>query len=94
VVVTADVTGIDADLVTGGTISGTVTAAGALDEAGICVYAIGADGDVAERAFTRASGAYRVANLAAQTYNVAFDPTCRRSHSSYFASMRTTGKFR
>jgi len=87
VVVTADVTGIDADLVAGGTISGTVTAAGALDEAGICVYTIGADGNVAERAFTRASGAYRVANLAAQTYNVAFDPTCRRSHSSYFASV-------
>jgi len=87
VAVTANATGIDADLVAGGTISGTVTAAGALDEAGICVYAIGADGSVAGRAFTRANGTYRVANLAAQTYNVTFDPTCRRSQSSYFASL-------
>ncbi len=89
VVLTANATGIDADLVAGGTISGTVTAAGALDEAGICVYAIGvgADGSVAGRTITRASGAYRVANLAAQTYNVTFDPTCRRSQSSYFGSL-------
>ncbi len=80
-------TGIDAELQAGATISGTVTATGALDDAGICVYATGVDGSGAGSAITGASGTYRVANLAAQTYNVAFDPTCGRSHSSYFASL-------
>jgi hypothetical protein len=87
VVLRADTTGIDADLVAGGTIAGTVTAAGALDEAGICVYEIGKDGSVAGRGFTGANGAYRVANLAAQTYDLTFDPTCRRSQSSYFGPL-------
>jgi hypothetical protein len=87
VVLPGDATGIDAELQAGATISGTVTATGALDDAGICVYATGVDGSAAGSAITGASGTYRVANLAAQTYNVAFDPTCGRSHSSYFASL-------
>jgi hypothetical protein len=38
-------------------------------------------------AITGASGGYQVANLAAGTYDVTFDPTCGRSQSSYFASL-------
>jgi hypothetical protein len=87
VTVPVDATGIDAELVPGATISGTVTATGALDDAGICVYALASDGSVAGHAITGASGGYQVANLAAQPYDVRFDPTCDRSQSSYFASL-------
>jgi hypothetical protein len=87
VAVPADATGIDAELMAGATISGTVTATGALDDAGICVYALAPDGSVAGHAITGASGGYQVANLVAQPYDVRFDPTCDRSQSSYFASL-------
>ena len=68
--------GIDAQLASGATITGTVTATGASDNAGICVYALTPAGATATLAVTNASGAYSLANLAAQAYTVKFDPTC------------------
>ena len=77
-------TAIDAQLASGATITGTVTATGASDNAGICVYAITPSGATATKAVTDASGAYSLANLAAQAYTVNFDPTCAQAQVSYF----------
>jgi hypothetical protein len=86
-----DATGIDAQLVSGATITGTVTAMGASDNAGICVYAITPGGATATKAVTNASGAYTLANLAAQAYTVKFDPTCAHAQVSYFGPMTYSG---
>ncbi len=82
--VQADVSGIDAQLVDGATVSGTVTAPGAANYAGICTYAIGPYGAVSEEAVTSAAGAYRLADLAPQAYTIRFDPTCSTGYGSYF----------
>jgi hypothetical protein len=80
----ADVSGINAQLVTGATVSGTVNAPGAANSAGICAYAIEPDGTVTERAVTGAAGGYVLADLAAQAYTIDFDPTCDLSQTSNF----------
>ena len=84
-------TGIDVQLVSGATITGTVTATGASDNAGICVYALTPGGAAATKAVTNASGAYSLANLAAQAYTVNFDPTCAQAQVSYFGSGSYSG---
>ena len=70
----------------GATITGTVSATGASDNAGICVYALTPAGATATKAVTNASGAYSLANLAAQAYTVKFDPTCAQAQVSYFGA--------
>ena len=82
--VPADVSGVDAQLVDGATVSGTVTAPGAANYAGICTYAIGPDGAVSEEAVTSAAGTYRLADLPPQAYTIRFDPTCSTGYGSYF----------
>ena len=80
----ADVSGVDAQLVDGATVSGTVTAPGAANYAGICTYAIGPGGAVSEEAVTSAAGTYRLTDLAPQAYSIKFDPTCSTGYGSYF----------
>jgi hypothetical protein len=82
--VNADVAGINAQLVAGATVSGTVYAPGAANSTGICAYAIEPGGTVAERAVTDAAGGYVLADLAAQGYTIDFDPTCHLSQASNF----------
>ena len=84
-------TGIDAQLASGATITGTVTATGASDNAGICVYALTPAGATATKAVTNGSGAYSLANLAAQAYTVEFDPTCGDAQVSYFGPVTYSG---
>ena len=84
-------TGIDAQLASGATITGTVSATGASDNAGICVYALTPAGATATKAVTNASGAYSLANLAAQAYTVKFDPTCANAQVSYFGPVTYSG---
>ena len=80
----ADVSGIDAQLVDGATVSGTVTAPGAANYAGICTYATGPGGTVVEQAVTSAAGTYRFTDLVPQAYTIRFDPTCSTGSGSYF----------
>src|ERR1700722_9574118 len=69
--------GIDATLGAGGSISGVVTAPGAVNAAGVCVLAFaGADGYFENLAITEADGAYEITNLPADSYKIQFDPTC------------------
>lgn len=82
----ADVTGVDAQLVNGGSLSGTVTAAGAANNTGICVAAVGAGGDVTGLGITSQTGWYEITNLAAGNYRVTIDPTCNGSQASYFSA--------
>ena len=82
--VQADVSGIDAQLVDGATVSGTVTAPGAANYAGICTYATGPGGTVVEQAVTSAAGTYRFTDLVPQAYTIRFDPTCSTGSGSYF----------
>ncbi len=82
----ADVTGVDAQLVNGASLSGTVTAAGAANNAGICVAAVGAGGDVTGLGITSQTGWYEITNLAAGNYRVTIDPTCNGSQASYFSA--------
>ena len=81
----ADVTGVDAQLVNGGRLW-TVTAAGAANNAGICVDAVGAGGDVTGPGITSQTGWYEITNLAAGNYRVRIDPTCNGSQASYFSA--------
>ncbi len=84
--VAANVSAIDAQLVAGSSISGTVTAPGAADNAGICAYAIGVGGHTAGRTVTNIAGVYGITNLGAGSYSLRFDPTCGGSQTSYFSS--------
>ena len=82
----ANVPAIDAQLVAGASIAGTVTAPGAADNAGICVYTMGVSGNIAGRTVSNAVGVYGITNLGAGSYRVRFDPTCSGSQTSYFSS--------
>ena len=70
--VAQDLTGYDAALALGGSISGTVTGAGAGGLAGISVSANGSSVNVS--ATTDANGHFRAAGLPAGSYKVRFDP--------------------
>jgi len=70
--VQANVSGIDAQLVEGATVSGAVAAPGAANYAGICTYAIDPGGTVSEGVVTSASGSYALTDLAPQTYTIKF----------------------
>jgi hypothetical protein len=81
-----DVNGIDARLMNGATLSGTVAAPGAANNAGVCVYALAVGGQLAGRNVTDEMGSYAIPNLAAGSYKVIFDPSCGGSQISYFSS--------
>jgi Putative Ig domain len=76
---------INADLVAGATISGTVTAGGAANAANICVSAMDANGDVDGTAVTDVDGNYAISSLPAESYTLYFDPTCGGVQQSDFA---------
>ena len=73
---------INAALVTGATITGTVTAAvGGSVQAGICVDANQVGGSGFEAATTKADGTYTIAGLATGSYDIEFSPNCGNSGS-------------
>jgi hypothetical protein len=68
---------INAALITGGTISGTVTAAAnGADLSGICVDASQINGTGFENATTSANGSYSISGLGSGQYSVQFSPNC------------------
>jgi hypothetical protein len=68
---------INAALITGGTISGTVTAAAdETDLGGICVDASQINGTGFENATTAADGSYSISGLGTGQYTVEFSPNC------------------
>jgi hypothetical protein len=69
--------GVNASLVAGASISGTVSAVDATESAGICVYAVdAATFDVIGVGVTVGGGSFKIANLPPDTYYVFIDPTC------------------
>jgi hypothetical protein len=85
------VTEIDATLVPGGAITGTVRARTASAEPlrGVCVYASDNQGDYGD-AVTAKNGSYRIVGLDTGTYQVAFDPSCEGFVSAaYLPGQRT-----
>jgi hypothetical protein len=85
------VSGIDATLVPGSAITGTVRAktAAAKPLAGICVNASDPQGDYTETR-TAKNGTYRLEGLDAGTYQVSFDPTCSGfASANYLPTQRT-----
>jgi len=87
----AAVTGINAALIAGGSISGTVTdAADPSGLAGVCVTALSADGGTGSGTATTADdGTYTITNLPPDSYTVEFDPTCGGSIESTDAPQST-----
>jgi hypothetical protein len=70
-------TGVNATLAAGASISGTVTAPGAVNDEGVCVLAYaGTAGYFEALAGTNSAGAYDITNLPADTYKIAFEPGC------------------
>ncbi len=95
--VSGSATGVDAHLVPGFSISGTVSAPG--DATGgqrrcSCVSADAPAGNAVISAKTAADGTYQIGNLPAGTYSVNFDPTCDRAHASTYAPQAQTVDFR
>lgn len=75
---------LNATLAPGASISGVVTAPGALNSGNICVTA-DTTGDVyANSTVTNANGAYDIPNLPADSYKIEFDPTCSGGQGSDF----------
>jgi hypothetical protein len=72
--------GVDATLMPGGSITGTVTAPGGASSAEICVVAVGATArEETEVAATRAGGSYSIVGLLPGTYDVEFTNGCGNS---------------
>src|SRR5205823_4975399 len=76
-------TAIDASLMPGASISGSVDAGG-IAIAGVCVFASATDGTFGQAA-TDGSGDYTISGLPPDSYTVEFDPTCGGSQSSSYA---------
>ena len=85
------VTGIDARLVTGGVITGTVRAGRPSGPGlgGVCVFASGEGraAGVMQQAVTRKDGSYRISGLGTGRYQVQFIPQCG-TKGSYIARLR------
>jgi hypothetical protein len=76
---------LNAALAIGASIAGTVTAPDARTPAGICVYAVAADGQAQEIYILGSAGTYDFTNLPAESYTLEFDPTCGSTRASDFA---------
>jgi hypothetical protein len=79
VTVGEDTGSIDAVMQPGGSISGTVTAAGGGALGGICVNAVAANGEFSGGAGTAPDGSYALMGLAAGDYTVTVGPDCGSS---------------
>lgn len=84
---TSPATGIDAELASAASITGTVTAAvsGSV-AAGVCVSAASTSGGIGAEATTAADGTYTLWGLAAGSYQIVADPTCGGTVSTSYAS--------
>jgi hypothetical protein len=89
-----DVSGINAALGTGGTITGkvTLTTSSGQPLAGICVFANNNSGSVNANAATDAAGDYRLIGLGTDTYQLQFQPGCNNggNYTSAAASAHAT----
>jgi YVTN family beta-propeller protein len=85
--------GINADLVAGASIVGTVDALGAQSDGNICVYAVDpANTEITDSALTSPGGAFELSNLAPYGYYLYVDPTCLSTQQSdYLAGYVGTG---
>lgn len=77
---------LNATLATGASVSGVMSAPGALNAGNVCVIAETTGDVIANYAVTDASGAYDIPNLPADSYKVEFDPTCFDEQGSDFGS--------
>jgi hypothetical protein len=78
-------TGINAALIPGASISGTVTATGATSPANVCVEAYaGTNGYYEALANANAAGDYDITNLPGDSYKLEFDPSCLGAATSDF----------
>jgi hypothetical protein len=75
---------LNATVAAGASIAGTVTAPGAANSAGTCVYAFAADDQLQELYIIGSAGTYDFTNLPAESYTVEFDPTCASLQTSDF----------
>jgi Carboxypeptidase regulatory-like domain len=82
----APITGIDAHLVPGYSVSGTVDIPGGAGAAGVCVTAQDPAGNSVSSTKTTSAGAFSVTNLAAGEYLFYADPTCGGAEASSYAS--------
>jgi outer membrane protein OmpA-like peptidoglycan-associated protein len=85
--VSSPATGVNAEMVVGASISGTVTAAvGGTEVAGVCVSVTSTDGGSGGSATTATNGTYTISELAAGSYDVDADPTCAGTVTTSYAS--------
>jgi len=85
IVLTAGVnaSGINANLVAGASITGSVDAIGAQADGGICVYAVDpSTTDILDSAVTSSNGTFDLSNLAPYGYYLAIDPSCQSTQRS------------
>jgi hypothetical protein len=80
------ITGIDAHLVPGYSVSGTVNIAGGGGAAGVCVTAQDAAGDPVNSTKTASAGPFSIANLATGPYELYAGPTCGGTATSPYAT--------
>ncbi|MGC1238341.1 MAG: glycosyl hydrolase [Acidimicrobiales bacterium] len=89
--VASPATNINAEMIPGAKIAGTVTAAvGGSDVAGVCLSVTSTDGGIGGSATTAANGTYTVSELAAGSYDVDADPTCGGTVTTPYASPQPT----
>ena len=75
--------GVDAALLPGGEITGTVTAPGGAGLPGVCVYAVTRSGRTLAFASSGTGGAYVLAGLATGSYDVEFEAACEFTSANY-----------
>jgi hypothetical protein len=75
--------GVDAALLPGGEITGTVTAPGGAGLPGICVYAVTRSGRTLAYASSGTGGAYVLAGLPTGSYDVEFEAACEFTSANY-----------
>jgi hypothetical protein len=80
---------INATLVTGSSISGTVTDAAGVALSNMCVYAIGSSGGIINNTTTSSSGGYVLNALAAGSYRVQFSDCTGGNHLTQFWNARS-----
>ncbi|HEY5111018.1 MAG TPA: carboxypeptidase regulatory-like domain-containing protein [Acidimicrobiales bacterium] len=91
---TSSVTGINAVMTAGATISGTVTDSSNAPLSGICVDALNASGIVVDTATTGSDGTYTMTGLASGSYHVQFSSGCGSgSYATQFYNATSTPDF-
>jgi hypothetical protein len=88
----AGASGINAEIVMGASISGTLSTPGSPDPAGICIDAVTqSDSFIETLGVTNGSGDFEITNLPPATYEILFDPTCDGLRSSDYLPVAYDG---